>query len=188
MNERGENSRRLVAGALLAVAILLALFIATGGSLPSFSSPSSSAPPAASGNTPAPQPVQGSLTVSSHHLHGDLWSFAYTIHNSGKVPIAGVQINGPAARLSGITQRPLWNAQGAGVCKQGPQGILIYWSTGSSSSTVVSPGKSLTLSFQARTRGVRQDGYSLSWDGAAPVFGKIAAPAAGTVPVSAPCR
>jgi hypothetical protein len=185
MDKTESSTRRVVAVGLLAVAILIGLYIATGGSLPSLSLSSS--------NTPVPTPLvttgpTGTIhgTVQAHvtHLKGTLWRFEYTIRNTGKAPIAGLQISGTPANLTKISARAGWNYYGAGVCKGSAKGILIYWSTGAGSPTEIHPGQSVTLSFETRTKGTTHDQYSLSWDGATPQFGTLTAPAPSTLPVT----
>jgi hypothetical protein len=179
-----------VAVGLLAIAVLIGLYIATGGSLPSLGLGSSTgatpAPPAV-GSPTSSGSIKGTLTVSATKLKGSLWRFAYTIHNTGTVPIAGLQLSGAPTNLTAISSRTQWNFYGAGVCHNSAPGILIYWSTGSSSPTVVKPGGRITLSFQTRTTGSVTDQYALSWAGASPRFGTIKAPAPSTLPVHQHC-
>jgi hypothetical protein len=184
MDDTEGRRRRVVAVGLLAVAILIGLYVATGGSLPSFS--------LRSANTPVPPPVvtakpagavHGTISAHATHLHGTLWRFAYAIHNTGKVPVAGLQISGATSNLTDISTRAGWNFYGAGVCKGSAKGIVIYWSTGAGSPTEIKPGQRVTLSFETRTSGTTRDQYSLSWDGARPQFGKVMAPAPSTLPV-----
>src|SRR5947209_2006085 len=102
----GENRRRMVAVALLAGVLLIALVIATGGSVPFGGSSTSPPPPApvipapgaAATATPLPPRagVKGTLSLSVQHLSGSIRRFRYTIHSLGKVPIAGFQINSGA--------------------------------------------------------------------------------------------
>jgi hypothetical protein len=51
----------------------------------------------------------------------------------------------------------------------------------------VQPGDSITLSFKTRTHGTVRDSFSLSWDGAKPLFGKVLAPAASNLHVTQVC-
>lgn len=184
MEGNAGTTRRIVAVAILAVAVLAGLFIASGGSLPGGGS--SSSPPAsgAGAGSPTPAPsgkVQGTLTASARHLVKSAWEFSYTIHNTGKVPIAGLQINGGTSNLYDITNQRLWSFFGAGVCNKGPSGILIYWSTGLTSPTLIKPGDSLTFRFKSRTARTVQDTYSFSWGSATPQFGRVTAPAPSTL-------
>jgi hypothetical protein len=191
MNWKTGESRRTVAIGLLALVIVAGLFIASGWSLPSFGTGSTAG---GASPTPVTQPtfgpsasIEGRVTVHIKKLGGTARRFSYTIKNSGNVPIAGLQINGATANLYAISTRRLWNFFGSGVCHRGPAGILIYWSTGLNSPTVIKPGAQLTLSFDTRTRGTTEDGYSLSWANAAPQFGRVLGPKGSSLPVHQTC-
>lgn len=171
--------------AALAVLALVAVFFAAGGRGPSTATSPTAAPPTAP--TPAKGTVRGTLTVRIRHLKRSTVRFTYIIRNTGRTPIAGLQLNGEAAPLYAISTRPQWNSFGAGVCRGKPAGVLIYWSTGASSRTTIPPGASARFSFTTRTTGTTEDGYSLSWDDARPQFGQITGPAASTLPIPMGC-
>lgn len=185
------TTRRVVAVALLAGALLIGLVIATGGGL----SGGGSSPPPPAAPSPAPAAstrvpsgtIEGTLTGTARRIGGSAWQFNYRIKNRGKVPIAGLQLNGPASNLYDISTRTLWNFFGAGICHHGPNGVLIYWSTGLTSPTVLKPGGTLTFTFKSLTTGTVQDSYSLSWGSATPQFGRVVAPAGSTLPSPQKC-
>lgn len=195
MAKPAANNRRLIAAALLAVALLLGLIVSTGGGIPGFSSSNTSpanAPPVNDATTPAATPVSGhvngDVTVKATHLGGTVWRFLYTIHNRGNTPIAGFQINGPTANLYHRVSRQGWSSFGSGVCGRRLPGMLIYWSTTTSSPTVIAPKQSSRFGFTVNTSGVVPVGYSLSWSSAAPEFGNTRGPAASTLPTSGSCN
>ncbi len=195
MAKPAANNRRLIAAALLAVALLLGLIVSTGGGIPGFSSSNTSpanAPPVNDATTPAATPVSGhvngDVTVKATHLGGTVWRFLYTIHNRGNTPIAGFQINGPTANLYHRVSRQGWSSFGSGVCGRRLPGMLIYWSTTTSSPTVIAPKQSSQFGFTVNTSGVVPVGYSLSWSSAAPEFGNTRGPAASTLPTSGSCN
>jgi hypothetical protein len=177
---RNVNVHRAIWVLLVVLIILIAVFVAVGGKLLGTSSSNGTSTPSSSGA------VKGKMTVNTTH-HGDTWTFRYIIHNTGNVPIAGFQLNGPKSNLYDVSTRRLWNSFGSGICQRRLAGILIYWSTGLSSSSVVQPGDSITLSFKTRTHGTVRDSFSLSWDGAKPLFGKVLAPAASNLHVTQVC-
>jgi len=188
-------NRRLVAAAVLAVALLFGLIISTGGGIPGFGSSNNSpsnAPPVNDATTPAVAPVSGhvtgGVTVHATHLGGAIWRFLYTIHNRGNTPIAGFQINGPTANLFHRVSRQGWSSFGSGICGRRLPGILIYWSTTTSSPTIIAPKQSGQFGFTVNTSGVAPVGYSLSWGSAAPEFGRTQGPAASTLPTNGSCK
>ena len=195
MAKPAANNRRLMAAALLAVALLLGLIVGTGGGIPGFGSSNTSpvnAPPVNGATTPAAAPVSGhvnsDVTVKATHLGGTVWRFLYTIHNRGSTPIAGFQINGPTANVFHRVSRQGWSSFGSGVCGRRLPGILIYWSTTTSSQTVIPPKQSGQFGFTVNTSAVAPVGYSLSWGSAAPEFGNTRGPAASTLPASGSCN
>ncbi len=195
MAKPAGNNRRLVAAALLAVALLFGLIVTTGGGIPGFGSSNtspSSAPPVNDATAPAVAPVSGQVngdvTVKATHRGGTVWQFLYTIYNRGNTPIAGFQINGPTANLYHRVSRQGWSSFGSGVCGRRLPGILIYWSTTTSSPTVIAPKQRRQFGFTVKTSGVAPVGYSLSWGSAAPEFGNTRGPAASTLPTSGSCN
>lgn len=180
---------RLLAIALLALVMLAALVIATGGGL---SSPGSSPSPVASpvAEVPTAPPggrVQGSVTVTMQHLGGSAWRFVYTARNIGNVPIAGLQLNAPRSNLFHVHGKSGWSYFGSGVCGGKFPGMLIYWSTGSTSPDVIGPKQTGQFGFTVNTSGVASVGYSLSWGSAHPFFGTTRGPAASSLRASAAC-
>ena len=195
MSKPAANNRRLIAAALLAVALLLGLIVSTGGGIPGFGSSNTSPanpPPVNDATTPAVAPVSGhvngDVTVKAAHLGGAVWRFLYTIHNRGNTPLAGFQINGPTANLYHRVGRQGWSSFGSGVCGRRLPGILIYWSTTTSSPTVIAPKQSGQFGFTVNTSGIAPVGYSLSWGSVAPEFGNTRGPAASTFPTSGSCN
>jgi len=195
MPKPAGNNRRLIAAASLAVALLFGLIVSTGGGIPGFGSSNTSpanGPPLNDTTTPAAAPasghVSGEVTVNATHLGGAVWQFLYTIHNRGNSPIGGFQINGPTANLFHRVGRQGWSSFGSGVCGRQLPGILIYWSTTTSSPTVIAPKQSGQFGFTVNTSGVSPVGYSLSWGSAAPEFGNTRGPAASTLPTSGSCN
>jgi hypothetical protein len=188
-----QNVTRLVAVALVAGAILVALVIATGGG--SAGPSGSSAPPAAPTAAPAPptQPavagaVKGTVRVQARHLHGSTWQFVYTVRNTGKVPIAGFQLNAARSNLFTIRGLTDWTFFGGGVCG-GPQPtVLIYWSTGAVVGSTIAPNGSGQFSFQVNTSGPAPVGFSLSYQTATPFFGTVQGPRPSTLKASGPCK
>ena len=176
-----KGVHRAIWVALVALVIVIGIFVAGGGKLPGSGSKNATTTPSSHGV------IHGKLTAKAVHLRGDIWAFNYKILNTGTVPIAGFQLNGPKSNLYAVTSRKLWNSFGSGICQRRLAGILVYWSTGLSSSSVVQPGDTITLSFKTRTHGTHKDVYSLSWDGASPQFGKVLAPAASSLPVTQVC-
>jgi hypothetical protein len=186
-----KNPRFILSG-LLAIAVLVAVVLATGGGI--FGSGSSG--PSTSSQGPGPTAtapssrdvVQGRVSVSVKHLQATLWLFAYTIADTGKTPIGGFQINGPRANVFGATGRPGWAVFGGGVCKGNYPNMLVYWSTGSNIATEIKPGQTVAFHYEVNTTGTIKRLYSLSWDGATAQFGQIDGPAPSSLPPSGPCK
>lgn len=187
MTNAPSNVPRLIAIALIALALLAAMVWATGGGFEA-GPPPTPQPTALPTPTVNPVRVVGSVSGAAYHLSGHTWRFTYTVRDTGRVPIAGFQLNGPAANLGKIQGKMGWLAFGSGVCKQNYPGILVYWSINSASPSVIRPGRTGTFSFVAATNGTAQDGFSLSWGNAGPLFGKVIGPAQSTLPAPAPCK
>jgi hypothetical protein len=195
MNDSMPSKRRLITVAVISVAILVAVVLLTGNQ--TLSSPSGAAiitslPPTSGASVPtAPassSTVAGTVSVSATHLSGHTWRFLYTIRATGKVPIAGFQLTGPAAHLFRVIG-PGWNYYGNGVCgTTGPPGVLIYWSTNQTSPDLIQPGKSTTFGFDVNTSGTAPLSYSLSYGASTPYFGQTKGPANSTLAISGPCK
>jgi hypothetical protein len=121
-------------------------------------------------------------------MSGHTWRFVYVVRNIGSVPIAGLQLNGPAANLFHIANPPGWTYYGSGTCSHSAPGVLIYWSTGATAKTMIAPHKSARFSFDANTAGPTTELYSLSFGSAHPLFGHLQAPAASRLPAPQTCR
>jgi hypothetical protein len=128
------------------------------------------------------------VTVKATHLKGHTWQFRYAVRNTGTDPIAGFQLTSAAANLFRIRTQPGWSYYGSGVCGEKHPGILIYWSTATTSRGVIRPRRIGQFIFQVNTGGLRKMLYALSWDSAAPQFGSVVGPAASTLARSGPCR
>jgi hypothetical protein len=195
MDETLPSKRRLIAVAIISVAILLVIVLLTGNQ--TLSSPSGAAqitalpptyPPAASTPAPSSGKVQGAVSVAATHLSGHTWRFRYTVRATGKTPIAGFQLSGPTAHLFRVTG-PGWNFYGNGVCgSSGPSGLLIYWSTGQASPDVIRPGTSATFGFEVNTSGPATASYAISYGTSTPSFGQIRGPATSSLPVTGLCK
>jgi hypothetical protein len=189
-----RGNRKLIASALLPLGILGAVVIATGGDL--FGGGSSgtttvvgTAPPPASTVTPtSASKLQGTVTTAVNHGSGPLWQFTYTVHNTGKTPLGGFQLNAQRSNLWAITGHPGWAVFGTGVCGKGPTGTLVYWSTGSTATEVLRPGESAQFGFKVNTSRAVPLLYSISWDGAPPQFGTVQGPAPSALAASGPCK
>lgn len=188
MEENLPSTRRLIVVALIAAAILLALVVAMGGV--TVTNPSSvpviTVLPSPKGvaitATPAGQ-VKGTVSVSARRIGAGTWRFRYTVKDTGRLPIAGFQINGPTANLYHIVN-PGWIYFGSGVCGQKHPGLLIYWST---NAAAIKPGKSVTFGFDVKSRGSIRATYSISYGTSPPQFGAVRAPAASTIPAPGRC-
>lgn len=186
MRQYVNDNARLIVIALLALALLVLMLWATGGGFSAAPAPTPT--PAAVTATAATAVVQGAVSVRTRHLHGHTWQFSYLIRDTGTVPIAGFQLNGPTAYLFHLYQPHGWNVFGSGVCGHAVKGVLAYWSVNAASPDAIAPGRSTTFRFEANTSGASHDGYSLSWGSASPQFGQIPGPAASSLPRSVPCR
>ncbi|HZU12426.1 MAG TPA: hypothetical protein VFB58_06270 [Chloroflexota bacterium] len=189
MEEHLPSTRRLIVVALIAAAVLFGLVIAMGGV--TITSPSSIAVvtvlPTPKTAPPTTQPtgqVKGRVTLSVQRLAAGTWRFRYTVHDTGTLPIAGFQVNGPTANLYHIVN-PGWIFFGSGVCGQKHPGLLIYWST---NSTPIEPGKAATFGFDVKTRGTIHAIYSVSYGTSAPEFGSTRGPAASSIPAAGSCH
>lgn len=194
MDEGMPSARRLIVVALIAAALLLALVIAMGGTtLPSPTSGAITTPPtSAPAPTSAPQTqpagaVKGTVTATAQHLSGHTWRFRYVVHNTGKVPIAGFEINTATSNLFNI-KGPAWNVFGSGVCKGNNPGLLVYWSTNSGATDHIAPDGTASFSFEVNTTGPTSAGYSLSYGTAAPQFGQTKVPEGSSLPATGPCK
>jgi hypothetical protein len=157
-------------------------FSSSGGSAPATASPAAAQPTATSGSQ-----IQGEVAVSAHHLQGDVWQFVYTVRNTGSEPIAGLQINAPRSNLYRVVRRPEWTDFGSGVCGGKYPGLLIYWSTGTTSTTTIAPHHAARFGFLVNTSGTMPVSYSLSWDSARPQFGTTTGPKASSLRASGAC-
>ena len=191
--DRFRKNPKMVVSALSPLVLLVALVIATGGG--NIFGGSSSNPPQVQGPgtiqptpVPARESVQGSVTAAAAHIKGRLWRFTYNIHNTGRTPIAGFQINGPRTNLSVITGRKGWAIFGAGVCGGRFPNMLVYWSTGPGSPTEIKAGETVTFSFDAATTGTARRLYSLSWSQAAAQFAQVTGPAESNLPAPGRCK
>jgi hypothetical protein len=193
MFQTPSNSRRLIAVAVIAGAVLLALVIATGGSLSgpggSGAAPPTIVPPAVAPTAiplGAGGTIKGAVTVSAHHLKRHTWRFIYTVRDTGKLPIGGFQLNAPTSNLFHIANYRGWNFYGSGICRGSPNGLLIYWST-SATGTVIKPKHTAHLGFEVNTSGVGPGTYALSWGASAPQTGKTRVPIQSSLPTTGPC-
>jgi hypothetical protein len=177
---------RLLAIALLAVSILVALVLATGGGFSGQSSSSPTQPPAPQATPPPAIQVQGRVRIKVTQLGAHTWQFTYRIQNTGTVPVAGFEIISPRANLFHIRGRPGWTYYGSGVCGERHPGVLIYWSTGTTDRAIPPRGVA-HFSFRVNTTGSARGTYSLSWDSATPLFGRILAPAGSSLPAAGSC-
>lgn len=186
-----RKNPKIIASAILPAVLLIVLVLATGagnlfgGSSGSPSNTSQGPGPAAPQSQGA---VQGHVSVSAHHLSGHLWQFTYAIHDTGKTPIGGFQINGSSANLFDVSNRPGWAVFGAGVCHGTFPNMLVYWSTGPGSPTEIKPDDTATFTFKANTSGTQKRLYSLSWGQATAQFDRIDGPAPSSLPASGKCK
>lgn len=194
MNESLNRNRRLLASLIIPAAILIGLLLATGQSL--FGGGSSQPPPPPTVHIPAAAPtatvatgaVQGVVTVDVRRLGGNTYRFMYTVHDIGTTPIAGFQVNGAAANLYAIAGPRGWTPFGSGVCGGRYPGVLIYWSTGSGSASVIRPRQTVRFAFSVNTAGASSHVYSLSFGQATPQFGMVQAPRPSTLPAPGSCQ
>jgi hypothetical protein len=188
--ERLRRNPKAIASVILPLALLVVIALATGGGLFGSGSSSSNPPvqPPAATATPPRQAVRGQIAVAANHLHGSLWEFVYTVHDTGPTPIGGFQLNGPRANLFAATRRPGWAVFGGGVCAGNFQNMLVYWSTGANAATEIKPGQTVTFRYEVNTSGTASRLYSLSWGQASAQFGQINGPAPSSLPASGPCK
>ncbi|HEX8918932.1 MAG TPA: hypothetical protein VF898_10550 [Chloroflexota bacterium] len=190
MGRKPRINGRLIIVALLAVGLLVALVLATGGGFPNPNTvlTSTPAPEAASSPTPSPtQHIAGKVTVVVRHRAGNTWQFLYTVRNTGSTPIAGFELSAPRSNLSAVTVPTGWAVYGSGVCGGRHGGILAYWSTATASPTAIGPGAKMTFGFTVRTKALGSVLYSLSSGAATPLFGNIQGPAPSTLPARGSC-
>jgi len=109
------------------------------------------------------------------------------VHNTGKVPIAGFQLNAAPPNLFHVSSRSGWGLFGSGVCNGNQQGVLIYWSTGAALASGIQPGKSGQFGFTVNTTAPVAGHYALSYGPSAPQFGDVTVPAPSSLPTSGPC-
>jgi hypothetical protein len=188
------SKRRLIAVAIISVAILLVIVLLTGNqtlSSPAGAPQITAIPPTAAA-TSAPStpsgPVKGSLTVAVKHLKGHTWRFRYTLRATGTTPVGGFQLTGPTAHLFRVTGPAAWSYYGNGACNStGPTGLLIYWST-NGATAAINPGRSATFGFEVNTSGTVSGSYALSYGTSSPQFGQIRAPAGSNLAITGPCK
>lgn len=195
MNDGLPSKRRLIAVAIVSVAILLAIVLLTGNQ--TLSSPSgapqvtalpATAAPTSASTSPASAPVKGAVTVTVKHVKGHTWRFRYALHATGTTPVGGFQLTGPTAHLFRVSGPASWSYYGNGACgSKGPAGLLIYWST-NGATAAVPPGKSATFSFEVNTSGPVTGSYALSYGTSSPQFGQTRTPAASNLAISGPCK
>ncbi len=179
-----RHNPRLLTTILLALAVLIAIILATGGS--SFfgnGAPSIGATP-----TVPPERVTGIVSAQVRHLSGHLWQFTYTVHNQGRTPIAGFQLNGMRANLFALIGPHSWSVFGNGVCGGKYPHLLVYWSTASQSPSVLHAGSTTQFGYRVNTTGTQQISYSLSWSHLPASFGSVPGPVHSSLPASRPCR
>jgi hypothetical protein len=184
------GSARWIVIPLLAGAILIGLFLATGGGGQSSSSSAPAPTPTTAPTTLPPAPtgqIQALMSVRIRHVTAHTWSFNYRIQNTGRLPVAGFELNGPQANLFHIQGRASWAFYGSGVCKQQHPGVLIYWSVGAASLRTIPPKHIAHFKFTVNTTGTAPLRYSVSWGSATPLFGVIAGPAPSSMPTTGPC-
>jgi hypothetical protein len=184
MNARRRINLRLLIPVALVVLGLIAVALAARGSS-SFSSGNGT--PGTVPPTPAGQ-VHGKVTGAVKRLNGHTWEFRYVVHNTGKVPISGFQLNSGRSNLFRISAQPSWPYYGSGVCGTSSASFLIYWSTGTKSGMELGPNQTARFGFQVNTAGTKLALYALSWGSAAPQFAHIAAPAPSSLPANVACR
>jgi hypothetical protein len=178
----------------LLIAIVIGMGTVTFGSpgsvasvtVPPALAPTVTAQPAATA-PPASGAVKGTVTVSVKHLKGHTYRFSYTVHDVGKTPIAGFQINGPQANLFHLVNSG-WGAFGSGVCGGNHPDLLVYWSTSDSANNLINPGKSRTFGFDVNTSGQIDGTYAVSYGTAAAQFGQTKRPTASSLPTTGPCQ
>lgn len=183
MSMRGASSRRTVLAAVFAGVILIGLVLATGGGFSTSTSPQSPPPPPPPKQSGTPTPMRGTVRLAVRHLTGHTYSFTYTVHNAGKLPVAGFQLNGQGANLFHVRGPSGWLAFGNGVCAGKYPGVLVYWSTGRGG---IEPGKSGRFSFMVNTGGETTLPYSLS-QGQSVLFGHTRGPQPSSLPASVRC-
>lgn len=192
MFQRVRANPKAIAGILLPLAILIALILATGAGNPFNSeskNTSSGGPPTAGAQpTPAPEAVQANLAVHVKRVHGTTWQFDYTVDNGGKTPIAGFQLDSTRANLYNVYGKGGWATFGNGICGGAYPHILVYWSTGSSSPSVLRPGTTVHFGFTVQTSRPASMLYSLSWGNAGAQFGTTQGPAPSSQRAQGPCK
>ncbi len=182
MIRNDATSRRTIGVILVACLLLLGLVLATSNGL------SNSAPSGAPTSPPAATPpLKGAVSAQVHHVSGHIWVFRYTVRNTGTSPIGGFQLNGQAANLYHVRERPSWPVFGNGICGGKYPGVLVYWSTGGGSGPIA-PGKAGHFSFKVNTTGSVPLRYSLSFGASAPLFGTVAGPVPSKLPTNGTCR
>jgi hypothetical protein len=188
----------LIAAIIIAAALLIAIVIGMGtvtfsspGNLSSVTVAPALAPSATGGPAPTAPPargaVKGAVTVSVTHLKGSTYRFTYTVHDTGKTPIAGFQINGPQANLFHLVNSG-WGVFGSGVCGGKHPDLLVYWSTSDAATNQIKPGKTRTFGFDVNTSGQIAGTYAVSYGTAAAQFGQTKRPAGSTLPTTGPCQ
>ncbi|MDQ2743571.1 MAG: hypothetical protein M3Z66_14940 [Chloroflexota bacterium] len=179
-----SNPSRTIVIAVLAVALLFLVVVATDNGSGTLPSPPSTLQPA-----PVPtEAVAGLVSTRIHHLSHATWEYQYLVHNTGTTTIAGFQINGRRANLFDLAERPHWLPFGSGVCGGSPSGILIYWSIGPGSASIIPPGATGHFSFRVNTSGTVSLLYALSSGQFHPQFGTVSGPAPSLLPAMGPCR
>jgi hypothetical protein len=184
------NSARWIVIPLLAGAVLIALFLATGGGGQSSSSSAPALTPMAAPTKLPARPtgqIRALVSVRVRHVAAHTWSFNYRIQNTGRLPVAGFELNGPQSNLFHIRGRAGWAFYGSGVCKQQHPGVLIYWSVDATSRRRIPPKHIAHFKFTVNTTGTAPLRYSVSWGPATPLFGEIGGPATNSMPTTGPC-
>lgn len=121
------------------------------------------------------------------HLSGHTYRFTYTVHDLGKTPIAGFQINGDKANLFHLVNSG-WGPFGSGVCNGNHPNLLVYWSTSATANNQIKPGGSRSFGFDVNTTGQIPGTYAISYGTAAAQFGSTQRPAASSLPTTGPCQ
>jgi hypothetical protein len=191
MNDGLPSKRRLIAVALISVAILLVIVLLTGNqtlSSPSGAPQITAIPPTAAPTSAPAAPVKGEVAVVVKHLKGHTWRFRYTLRATGTTPLGGFQLTGPTAHLFRVSGPTGWSYYGNGVCgSKGPAGLLIYWSTNGDNG-IIAPGKTARFGFEANTSGSLLGSYAISYGTSTPQFGRTRTPAGSRIAISGPCK
>ena len=188
--DRLRTNPKTIATVLLPLALLVVLIVATGASNPfgGGSHSSSSSAPTAAPAVASHQSVQANLSVHVTRVRDTTWRFDYTVHNSGKTPLAGFQLDAARANLYNVYGKGGWAVFGNGICGGNYSNLLVYWSTGSRSPAALHPGGSARFGFTVQTTRPAAMTYSLSWGNAAAQFGTTQGPASSSLRARGPCK